>query len=122
METKRVILPRFVDIRCYPNKCLTMATGCQIIKKVLFVLNNSWKINFTNFTFSTIFLENNGHRGIKEHVNKVQYCRVGCYLFYYMGFIGPRVCWAGSPRMGFSSYQIFATACFTHFKNRSLKV
>ena len=29
------------------------------------------------FTFSTIFLVNNGPRAIKVHVNKVQYCRAG---------------------------------------------
>ena len=30
-----------------------------------------------NFTFSIIFLVNNGHRATKVHVNKVQYCRAG---------------------------------------------
>ena len=47
-----------------------MATGHQIFPKILFLLENTEK-------FSTIFLVNNGHRAIKVHVNKVQYCRAG---------------------------------------------
>ena len=35
--------------------------------------------------FSTIFLVNNGHRAIKVHVNKVQYCRAGHnYIHVYV--------------------------------------
>ena len=30
-----------------------------------------------NFTFSVVFLVNNGHRAIKVNVSKAQYCRAG---------------------------------------------
>ena len=60
-----------------------MAIGCQIFRKILFLLKNSWKIVFSNclnFTFSIIFLVNNGHSATKVHVNKVQYCGAGHIL------------------------------------------
>ena len=38
-----------------------------------------------NFIFSTIFLVNNGHRAIKVHVNKVQYCRAGHLMIGNVG-------------------------------------
>ena len=41
METKRVILVRFVDFDVTPKKRVTMATGCQIFQKILFLLKNS---------------------------------------------------------------------------------
>ena len=37
-------------------------------------------INFSNYLpQSYIFLVNNGHRAVKVHVNKLQYCRAGMY-------------------------------------------
>ena len=39
-----------------------------------------------NFTFSTIFLLENGHRAIKVHVKKVKYCRAGHFVDMHMFF------------------------------------
>ena len=67
--------------------------------------NFCWKIHrksilaiiCLNFTFSTIFLVNNGHRAIKVglHVNKVQYCRAGhlCFPIFFPFFM--KVTWRG---------------------------
>ena len=52
-----------------------MATMCQIFRRIL--EKSILAIIRLYFTFSTIFLVNNGHRAIKVHVNKVQYCRAG---------------------------------------------
>ena len=49
METKRVILARFVDFDVTPIKRVTMATRCQMFRKILFLLENSWKIVFSNY-------------------------------------------------------------------------
>ena len=43
-----------------------------------------WAIICLNLTFSTLFSVNNGHRAIKVHVNKVQYCRAGHILYYWL--------------------------------------
>ena len=45
-----------------------------------FLENQFWQFICLNFTFSTIFIVNNGHRAIKVHVNRVQYCRAGHIL------------------------------------------
>ena len=77
METKRLLFGEICGFRCFPNKCVTTATRCQIF----FLLKNSLRLIFSNylpqFRFSTIVLVTNGHRAIKVHVNKVQYCRAG---------------------------------------------
>ena len=57
METKKVILARFMDFDVSPS--IFLAIICL------------------NFTISTIFFVNNSHRAIKVHVDKVQYCRAG---------------------------------------------
>ena len=83
IETKRMILARFVEFDVTLTNTLLWQPDVRFSKKNLFLLKNSRKINFSNyllnFTFSTIFLVNNGHRAIKVHVhvNKVQYCRAG---------------------------------------------
>ena len=59
METKRVILVRFVDFDIIPNKRVTVATECQNFLKIL--RKSILAIIFHNFTCSTIFLVNNGH-------------------------------------------------------------
>ena len=63
METKRVILARFVDFDVTPTNDLP------------------WQPDVRFSQISQIFLVNNGHRATKVHVNKVQYCRAGhiCY-------------------------------------------
>ena len=72
METKRVILARSVDFAVLQQMCYHGNRMSDFPKKSFFVEK---KINFgsfcLNFTFSTIFLVNNGHRVIKVHVNKV---------------------------------------------------
>ena len=77
METKGVILASFCFIACrrnYPNN--TKSHKCypffviRFSKKNLFLMKNSEKsilaIIRLNYTFSTIFLINNGHRAISE--------------------------------------------------------
>ena len=75
METKRVILAIFVNLDVTPTNALPWQPCVRFSKKFSFCLN---------FTFSTIFLINNGHRAIKVHVNKVQYCRAGHYDLYHL--------------------------------------
>ena len=59
METKRVILARFVDLMLRQQTCYRGNRMSDFPKNSFFVGN------------STIFLVNNGHRAIKVHVNKV---------------------------------------------------
>ena len=81
METKRLILARFVNCDVTPTNMLPWQPRVRFFKKISFcskILEKSiLAIIGFNFTFSTIFLVNNGHRAIKVHVNKVQYCRAG---------------------------------------------
>ena len=72
METKRGILARFVDFDITPTNVLPWQPDVRYQKSYLFV-----EKFLENFTFSIIFLVNNGHRATKVHVNKVQYCRAG---------------------------------------------
>ena len=67
METKKVIFVRFVDFDVTPTNVLPWQLDVRFSPKFYFC----WKILSLNLTFSTIFLVNNGHRGIKVHVNKV---------------------------------------------------
>ena len=62
METKILILASFVEFDSTPTNVLPWQPDVRFPPKFLFCLN---------FTFSTIFLVNNGHRAIKVHVNKV---------------------------------------------------
>ena len=48
METKRVILVRFVDFDIIPTN-VAMASGCQICPKIHVLLKNSKNINFGNY-------------------------------------------------------------------------
>ena len=81
METKRLILARFMDFDVTPARVLPWQPNVRFSTNLSFC----WKIHrksilaiiCLNFTFSSIFLVNIGHRGIKVHVNKVQYCRAG---------------------------------------------
>ena len=81
METNRVVSASFVDFDVTPISTLPWQPDVRFSPKFSFC----WKIHrklikaiiCLNFTFSTIFLVNNGHRAIKVHVNKVQYCRAG---------------------------------------------
>ena len=59
-----MILARYVDFDVTPTSVLPWLPDIQFSLKF-------------NFTFSTIFLVNNGHRAIKVNVNEVQYCRAG---------------------------------------------
>ena len=61
METKRVILARFVDFDVTPTYALPWQPYVRffLLEKVL------------ENQFSTILIVNNGHRAIKIHVNKV---------------------------------------------------
>ena len=81
MDTKRVLLARFDDIDVTPTNMLPWQPHVRFSKKFSFCGNILEKsilaIIRLNFMFSTIFLVNNGHRAIKVHVNKVQYCRAG---------------------------------------------
>ena len=75
METKRVILARFVDLTlpqqtCYHgNRMSDFPNNSFFVDK--FLGNQFWQLFASIFTFSTIFLVNTGHRAIKVHVNKV---------------------------------------------------
>ena len=75
METKRVILARFLDFDVTPTYVLPWQRDVRFSPKLFFCLKILRKsilaIICLNFTFSTIFLVNNGHRAIKVHVNKV---------------------------------------------------
>ena len=79
METKRVILAIFVDFDVTPISALPWQPDFRFSLKFSFC----WKllgksilaIICLNFTFSTVSLVNNGHKAIKVHVKKVQYCR-----------------------------------------------
>ena len=79
METKRVILARFVEFDLPQQTCYHGNWMSDFQRNSLFVekfLENSFfAIVCLNFTFSIIFLVNNGHRATKVHVNKVQYRR-----------------------------------------------
>ena len=78
METMRVILARFVDFDVTLTNGLPWQPLVRFSKKISFCWKTYEKsIICLNFIFSTIFLVNNGHRAIKVHVNKVQYCRAG---------------------------------------------
>ena len=79
METKRVILARFVDFELPQQMCYHGNRMSDFHKNTLFVEKLFLAIICLNFTFSIIFLVNNGHRATKVHVNKVQYCRAGHY-------------------------------------------
>ena len=76
-----MILARFVDFDVTLTNVLPWQPDVRISKKIFFWLKILRKsilaIICLDFTFSTIFLVNNGHRAIKVHVNKVQCCRVG---------------------------------------------
>ena len=62
METKRVILTRFVDFDVTPTNALPWQQDVRF-STTIFLLKNSWKINFSNYLpksyISTIFLVNN---------------------------------------------------------------
>ena len=81
METKRLISARFVDFDI--TGTLTIALPWQLDVRFSKKCSSCWKILrksifaiiCLNFTFSIIFLINDGHRAIKLHVNEVQYCR-----------------------------------------------
>ena len=83
MGTKRVILARFVDFDVTPRNALPRQPHVRFLKNISFcrkILEKSILANIClNFTFCIIFVLNNGHRAIKVHVNKVQYCRAGLY-------------------------------------------
>ena len=90
METKRVILARFMDFDVIPTNLLPWQPGVRFSKKNSFRLKIREKsilaIICLNSSFSIIFLVNNGHRAIKVHVNKVQYCRAGTVTMHaWMG-------------------------------------
>ena len=83
METKSLILARFVDFDVTPTNVLPWQPDVRFSEKISFCRKTPGKLFLAiiclNFTFSIIFLENNGHRATKVHVNKVQYCRAGLY-------------------------------------------
>ena len=81
METKRVIVARFVDFDVTPTNVLPWQPDVRFSEKILFLLKIPGKLFLAiiclNFTFSIIFLVNTGHRATKVHDNRVQYCRAG---------------------------------------------
>ena len=85
METRRMILARLVEIDVTLTNMLPWQPDVRFSKKISFcrrILRKSiLALICLNFTFSTIFSVKNGHRAIKVHVNKVQYCRAGHIFF-----------------------------------------
>ena len=81
METKMAVWGRSVEFDVTPTNAFPWQPDVRFSKKFSFcskILRKSiLAFICLNSTFSAIFLVNNGHRAIKVHVNKVQYCRAG---------------------------------------------
>ena len=76
-----MILARFVDFDVTPTNVLPWQPDVRFSEKCSFFCKIPGKLFLAiiclNFTFSIIFLVNNGHRATKVHVKKVQYCKAG---------------------------------------------
>ena len=75
METKKVILARFVDFDITPANMLLWQSDVRFPINYVFVEkfleNQFWQLFASILHILTIFLVNNGHRAIKVHVNLV---------------------------------------------------
>ena len=68
-----MILPQ--QMRYHGNRMSDFQNKSFFVERIL--RKSMLAIICLNFTVSTIFLVNNGHRAIKMHVKKFQYCRAG---------------------------------------------
>ena len=66
----------------YPNKCITMATRCQIFPKIFFLLKNSQKINFSNYLTIWLVIELSKYMLIRSIIPELV-----TYVDYYDIFV-----------------------------------